>query len=81
MQAAPASLQHSWSHQTANLLFGLAAAGIACGAVAEAAEERLNPGTYYHSNQVSFLLGPDTWFVDGCTADLTSTSCECIYQT
>ena len=66
MQAAPASLMHGWSHQTAKVLFGLAAASIACGAVAEAAEERLNPGNtlvYYHSKQVNFLPEPDTCFI------------------
>lgn len=84
MQATPSSLLHSWSHQTASVLFGLAAAGIACGAVAKAAEERLNPGTpltCYYSKQGNFFLGPDTCFVDGCTAHNTSTSCICSHQT
>lgn len=45
MQAAHESFPHGWSQQTVKVLFGLAAAGLACGAVAEAAEERLNPGT------------------------------------
>lgn len=44
LQGPNVPLMHSWSHQAAKLLFGLAAAGIACHAVAEAAEERLNPG-------------------------------------
>lgn len=52
---------HTWSHQTAKVLLSLAAAGIAVGAVAEAAEERLNPGAAmicHGFNQVSFLPGP-----------------------
>lgn len=46
LQAAHESLSHGWSQQAVKMLFGLAAASIACGAVAEAAEERLNPGIH-----------------------------------
>ena len=35
-----------WSGRASGLLFGLAAAGVACNAV-QAAEERLNPGEYF----------------------------------
>ena len=60
MQATHESLTHSWSQQTTGLLFGLAAVGIACGAVAEAAEERLNPGaslTHYFLQQLNLPPG------------------------
>lgn len=35
-----------WSKQATNLLFALAATGIACSAAVHAAEERLNPGVF-----------------------------------
>lgn len=47
LQAAHESFAHGWCQQAAKLLFGFAAASIACGAV-EAAEERLNPGIHSH---------------------------------
>ena len=39
--------------QASKLLFGLAAAGISCSAIAQAAEERLNPGTVPLANCTS----------------------------
>ncbi|KAL3137901.1 hypothetical protein ABBQ38_005150 [Trebouxia sp. C0009 RCD-2024] len=75
-QAAHESLSHGWSQQAVKMLFGLAAASIACGAVAEAAEERLNPevlqdlahdlvkGQYADKERAVAMLSSMTMYID-----------------
>lgn len=74
-QAAHESFAHGWCQQAAKLLFGFAAASIACGAV-EAAEERLNPevlqdlahdlvkGQYADKERAVAMLSSMTMYID-----------------
>lgn len=78
MQAAHERFVRSWLQQTPGVLCGLAAAGIACAAVASA-EERLNPGTASAVSRSRFYqilcchLDQHVMSLSCCCVDITST--------